>query len=107
MYFAILWFSTNNVDPGFALALMAGLIFSLVNSTIKPFVKIVSLPLILLSMGIFVILINGAMIGLTFLLFPQVQIGFWGAIWAGLLMSLVNYLANLLVMPYNTPHGHR
>jgi putative membrane protein len=102
MYFMIKWFAT--VAPAEVTvwtALIAGLVFSIVNSVVKPFLKILSLPLILITIGLFVIVINGAMVGLTFWLIPGIQINFWGAIQAGLLMSLLNYLVNLVLVSYN------
>jgi len=107
MYFAITWFATNDPEVTLSLVILAGLIFSLVNSIVKPFVKLLSLPFILLTMGLFVLVVNGLMVGLTFYLIPSLEIGFWGSIFAGLFMSFVNYLANMLIMPYNRPHGHR
>jgi putative membrane protein len=101
MYFVISWFSTNVGQPTIGMALIAGLIFSIVNTVVKPFLKLLSLPFILVTMGLFVLVINGAMVGLTFLLMPSIQISFWPAIGAGLIMSLINYLANLVIVPYN------
>ena len=107
MYFAITWFAANDPEVTLSLVILAGLVFSLVNSIVKPFVKLLSLPFILLTMGLFVLVVNGLMVGLTFYLIPSLEIGFWGSIFAGLFMSFVNYLANMLIMPYNRPHGHR
>jgi putative membrane protein len=103
MYLVISWFSASSDQATFGTALIAGIIFCIVNAVVKPFVKLLSLPFILVTMGLFVLVVNAAMIGLTFLLIPGLQIHFWGAVAAGLLMSVVNYLANLIVMPYNRP----
>ena len=79
----------------FWLYLSAGLILSVVNTVIKPIVTIFSLPLIFLTLGLFTILVNAAMVGLTIWILPDVQMSFWGAIESCLLISLINYLVNL------------
>ena len=79
----------------FWLYLSAGLIFSVVNTVIKPILTIFSLPLIFLTLGLFTILVNAAVVGLTIWIIPDVQMTFWGAIESCLLISLINYLVNL------------
>lgn len=101
MYLVIGWFAYDTEPPTLTIAIIAGLIFSLINTVVKPFVKILSLPFVLITLGLFTLLVNAAMIGLTFLFIPGIQINFWGAVGAGLLMSAINYLANLMIMPYN------
>jgi putative membrane protein len=73
----------------------AGLIFSVINTVIKPIATIFALPMILLTMGLFTIIVNAAMVGLTIWLMPDVKMTFGGAIMSCLLISLINYLVNL------------
>ena len=79
----------------FWLYVSAGLIFSVVNTVIKPVLTIFSLPLIFLTLGLFTVLVNAAVVGLTIWIMPDVQMTFWGAIWSCLLISIINYLVNL------------
>ena len=79
----------------FWLYVSAGLIFSVVNTVIKPILTIFSLPLIFLTLGLFTILVNAAMVGLTIWIMPDVQMSFWGAIESCILISVINYLVNL------------
>jgi putative membrane protein len=79
----------------FWLYVSAGLIFSVVNTVIKPVLTIFSLPLIFLTLGLFTVLVNPAVVGLTIWIMPDVQMTFWGAIWSCLLISIINYLVNL------------
>ena len=99
MWFVINWFGTidNNVSGGFWLYIVAGLIFSLVNSIVRPLTTLLSLPLIILSMGIFTLLINVAMMALTIWILPGVRISFWGAFAGTITMAVVNGLINFLV----------
>ncbi len=100
MYICINFFATFEegyewMRTGFWLYLTAGLIYSIMNAVIKPLLTIFSLPLIFLTLGLFTILLNAAMVGLTFFLIPGVKISILGAIESCLLISLINYLVNL------------
>lgn len=75
----------------------AGLIFSLVNSIVKPLVKILALPLAILTMGISTIIINTAMVMLTIYLLPGVDMSFWGAFISSAVMSVINAVLNLII----------
>ena len=102
MWICITWF--GSVMPGAETLWMyaaAGLIFSLVNTFVKPILTIFALPLIFLTMGIFVLILNAAMVGLTIWLLPDVNMTFGGALLSCLVISLINYLVNLLVPAYN------
>lgn len=102
MWLCIQWFGTTTPGTETAwLYIVAGLIFSLINTVIKPILTIFALPLILVTMGIFVLILNAAMVGLTVWLLPNVNITFGGAILSCIVISLINYLVNLLVPAYN------
>ncbi|MHA7305576.1 phage holin family protein [Arthrobacter sp. TMN-49] len=79
--------------------LFVGLIFGVVNALVKPIVKLLSLPVTILTLGLFTIVINAAMLWLTAWLstYSPVQFTidefFWTAILAALIISLVSMLA--------------
>lgn len=75
----------------------AGLIFSLINSIVKPIVKMLALPLAILTMGISTIVINTAMVILTFYLLPGVEITFWNAFITSAVMSVINAVLNIVI----------
>lgn len=75
----------------------AGLIFSLVNSIVKPIIKVLALPLAILTMGISTIIINTAMVVITIMLLPGVEMSFWGAFISSAVMSVVNAVLNLII----------
>ncbi len=99
MWIVINLFSTldSGVSGGIWLYVVAGLVFSLVNSIVRPLTTMLSLPLIILSMGIFTLLINIAMMVLTIWILPGVHITFWGAFAGTIAISILNSLINLLV----------
>jgi len=74
--------------------LLAGLIFSIVNAVLKPLVTILSLPFVLVTLGLFMLVINGLMVWLTIVLAPNLQMGFGWAIVSGLILSLINYIVS-------------
>ena len=91
------------VSVGIVGFLTAGLIFSIVNSIVKPFLIILSLPAILLSMGLFMLVVNGCLVYLSLTLVPDISMTFFNSILTGMLLSLVNYIvsATLLVNSKN------
>lgn len=74
--------------------LFAGLIFSIINSLLKPIVIILSLPAILLSLGLFMLVVNGAMVYVSLKLAPGLDITFFNAILTGIILSLINYIVS-------------
>jgi putative membrane protein len=90
----------GRIDYGSSTAaiVVAGLILALVNTVIKPFVVILSLPAILFSLGLFMIVINGFMVVLVSKLYPQLEVtNFGAAVLAGMVIGLVNYLVTTIL----------
>ena len=77
--------------------LIAGLIFSIVNSLLKPLAVILSLPAILLTLGLFMIVVNGALVYLSLLLAPGIAMSFMNSILTGIILSLINYIVSAAV----------
>ena len=100
MYICINFFASFEegsewMRTSFWLYLSAGLIFSLVNTVVKPIATILALPLIFLTLGLFTLIVNAAMVGLTIWLIPGVMMSFWGAIGSCILISIINFLVNI------------
>ncbi|MDD3035339.1 MAG: phage holin family protein [Candidatus Saccharimonadaceae bacterium] len=74
--------------------LFAGLIFSLVNAVLKPFVVILSLPAILITLGLFMLVVNGFLVYISLRLTPGIEMSFSHSILAGIVLSLVNYIVS-------------
>jgi len=74
--------------------LLAGLIFSLVNTILKPIIVILSLPAILLTLGLFMIIVNGILVYISLRLSPGISMSFINSILTGMLLSLVNYIVS-------------
>jgi putative membrane protein len=74
--------------------LVAGLIFSIINTIVKPIVIILSLPAILLTLGLFTIIVNGFMVYISLMLAPGLHMTFWNSVLTGIVLSLVNYIVS-------------
>ena len=85
------------VDLGLAGFLLAGLIFSLVNSILKPLIVVLSLPAILLTLGLFMIVVNGLLVYISLALAPGVSMSFVYSIMTGMLLSLINYILSAML----------
>ncbi len=78
--------------------IIGGLILSVINGIIKPIVVLLSLPAILFSLGLFMIVINGLMVLLASKLYAPLDVtNFWTAMLAGMVIGLVNYLVNTIL----------
>ncbi len=82
------------VTAGIGGFLLAGLIFSIINSILKPIVIILSLPAILVTLGLFTIIVNGLMVYLSLKLAPGIHMTFWYSVLTGMILSLVNYIVS-------------
>jgi putative membrane protein len=83
-------------SPGYLLA--AALLLGIVNAIIRPIAVILTLPLTLLTLGLFLLVVNAAMLGLVALLLSGFQIsGFWTALGASLIVSLTGWVASGLI----------
>jgi putative membrane protein len=97
-----LWIVTRLV-PGFhlsgpAAALIAALVIGFVNATLGFFLKIVTFPFIVLTLGIFWIVINAVMIELASAIVPGFHVDTFGAaFWGAIVLSLVNMLLRAVI----------
>jgi len=78
--------------------LFVALIFGVVNTFIKPILAFLSFPVIVLSLGLFALIINAAMLGLTAALTDALSIeNFWSAVLGAVVISIVSALLNTFV----------
>jgi len=81
-----------------ATVLIAGLVLAVLNAIIKPILIVISLPAILISLGLFMLVINGVTVYMASKLYSGLQISnFWAAIFTGLVIGLVNYLVTAIL----------
>lgn len=90
---------------GFAAALIAALVIGLINATLGLLLKILTLPLTLITLGLFWFVINALMLELaSAVLSPGFQVRTFMAAFVGaVVLSLINVLLKWLVHPQNGP----
>lgn len=77
---------------------VAALIFSIVNAFVRPILIVLSLPAIILTLGLFTLVVNSLMLFLVELLYPAFTVASFGsAILAVIIIWLVNFAANTLI----------
>ncbi|MCP4427971.1 MAG: phage holin family protein [Chloroflexi bacterium] len=98
-----LWAAAQFVDGihltgEFGGILIVALIFGLINAIIGPILKILSLPFILVTLGLFTLVINGLLLWLTASLSSNLSIsGFWAAFWGALVVSIVSWILSAVL----------
>lgn len=82
----------------FRVIVIAGLVLTLINTLVKPIIVLISLPALLITLGLFMIVINGLMVMLASYLYSSLHVtNFWAAMLAGMVIGLVNYLVVTIV----------
>lgn len=109
------WIAAALVDgihlEGWESILLVGLILGLLNAFLKPLLFLVSLPLTVLTLGLFLLIINTAVLALTAWIagqFDDINFsidGFWDAFFGALIISVVGWLFGFLVNPDRTARG--
>jgi putative membrane protein len=90
-------FSGFHIDSALTLVL-AGLLLGVVNAIVRPFALLLSLPALLLTLGLFLLVVNAAMLGLVALMLPGFRIdGFWTAVGGALVVSIVSWLGSWMI----------
>lgn len=85
-------------DERLGVIVIAGFLLAIVNVFIKPIVVILSLPAILFSLGLFMLVINGLMVLLVSWMYEPLHINTFGsAMLTGLVIGLVNYLVTTIL----------
>ena len=80
--------------------ILAALLLGVVNAIVRPIVILLTLPATLLTLGLFRLVVNAAMLGLVAYFLPGFTIaGFWPAFWAAILVSIVSWIGAALFKP--------
>lgn len=100
---ALVFLGIAHLVPGFRLAgfgsaLLAALVFGLVNSTVGALLRLITLPLTLITFGLFLLGINALMLWLASALVPGFEVlGFGPALVAAVLLAVVNAILRYLM----------
>ncbi len=104
---AALWVATRlvpgvNYVGGWLPFLGVALVFGIVNAFLRPIAKVLTFPLIILTLGLFSLVVNGFMLWLTSALSGALDLGFhvngfWSAFFGALVVSVVSTLLSILI----------
>ena len=76
----------------------AALLLGLANSIVRPLLVVLTLPITIISLGLFLLVINAAVLGLVAALLPGFHVaGFWAALLAWLVIAGVHSIGNMLL----------
>ena len=97
-FLPFIYLSGNTTWDRLKIAFLAGLLLGLFNLLVKPIVKILSLPINILTLGLFNIIINAGMLWVVDLIIKDLEIkGFWGYIWSSLVISIISIVISKVI----------
>lgn len=100
---AALWVAATVLD-GITLSdrpvsvLIVAIVFGLVNAFLKPLATLLTFPITLVTLGLFILVINAVMLQITDALTVGLQVdGFWTSVFGGVIISLVSWALSVLI----------
>jgi putative membrane protein len=97
LWLATAWVSGVSIDSP-ATLLLAGILLGVVNSIIRPIAILLTLPMTVVTLGLFLLVINAAMVGLVAWILPGMHVAsFSAAFWTSILVSLVSMVGSWFV----------
>ena len=98
-------FLASSLIPGVAIDgmgnfILAALLLGLVNAFIRPLLFLFTLPLTIVTMGLFIFVVNAAMFGLVAAMLDNFQVsGFWSALFGAIVVSITSTVASWYIGP--------
>ena len=85
------WIIPGITISSFLTALIASIVIALVNIVIKPILVFLTLPINILTLGLFILVINALLFMFVAYLIPGVEVdGFWSAFWGAIILSILS-----------------
>jgi putative membrane protein len=97
LWLATAWVTGIYIDSPVTLVL-AGALLGVVNAFVRPIAVILTFPFTILTLGLFLLVVNAGMLGLVALFLPGFRVaGFWAAVWAALIVSVTGWIGSALI----------
>lgn len=97
LWLASQWVSGFHITDYAQLAL-AAVLLGVANAVVKPVLVILTLPITILTLGLFLLVVNAAVLGLVALLLPGFSIAtFWAALLGALIISITSVIASMVI----------
>ncbi len=96
-------FGEGKFGSKFATVVLVAIVFGLVNALIKPIARLLSLPFIILTLGLFTFVVNAFMLQLTEWISEPLGLSFtidhffWDAIWGAIIITIVSVVLNWII----------
>ena len=85
---------------GFVTALVGALVLGFVNTLIRPLLVLLTLPVTLLTLGLFIFVINGLLFWAVGSFVPEFHVGgFWSGVFGAIVYSIISWALSSLIMP--------
>jgi putative membrane protein len=99
LWLATLWVRGVYIDsPG--TLLLAGILLGVVNSIIRPIAILLTLPMTIVTLGVFLLVINAGMVALVAWMLPGMHLaGFGSAFWTSVIVSLTSMVGSWFIGP--------
>ncbi len=82
------------------LSLMAALLLGVVNAFVRPIAIVLTLPISVVTLGLFLLVVNAGMLALVAYLVPGFDLlGFWPALWAAIVVGLTSWVGSWFIGP--------
>ncbi len=99
LWLATAWVRGVVIDTPSTLVL-AGILLGIVNSIVRPIAIVLTLPMTILTLGLFLLVINAGMVALVAWMLPGMHVaGFWAAFWTAVVVSLVSIVGSWIIGP--------
>jgi putative membrane protein len=97
LWLATAWVNGFSIDTP-ATLILAGILLGIVNSIVRPIAILLTLPMTILTLGLFLLVINAGMVALVAWILPGMHVaGFWAAFWTSVVVSLVSFVGSWFV----------
>ena len=99
VYFIAPFFHIGVTAHNLGTVIIAALVFGIVNAIVRPVAMLLSIPLIVVTLGLFLFVVNALLLWLVGAVVPGFHVdgfwaAFWGAIWLGIISWIVNGIGN-------------
>jgi len=99
LWLATSWVKGISIDSP-SILILAGLLLGVVNSIVRPIAIVLTLPMTLMTLGLFLLVINAGMVALVAWMLPGMHVaGFWSAFWTAVVVSLVSMVGSWFIGP--------
>ena len=99
LWLATEWIQGLYIDAPMTLV-VAAVLMGIVNAFIRPLLILLTLPFTVVTLGLFLLVVNAAMLALVAWLLPGIHVaGFWAAFWGALVVSIVSWIGSMVFGP--------